>query len=160
MEKTLGIGRSMSPTMVVVSNKNKKDSNADNLNLRRIEPAAEFTNNGTSNNLRRNLVLSLTDSYQVVDLQELLYCESDGGYTTFYLTTGKRYMVSKPLKSYEERLEVSYFTRPHQSFMVNLRFIDKVDKSGTIHLVNGTEIPVSSRKKEEFLTTFLNYHGL
>ena len=60
------------------------------------------------------------------------------------------------MKEFEERLTKINFTRPHQSFMVNLKFIDKYDKSGVIHLKNGKKIPVSSRKKEQFVTAFLN----
>jgi two-component system LytT family response regulator len=105
------------------------------------------------------LVLSLSDSFQVINLQELLYCESDRGYTTFYLANNKKYIASKPLKEYEEKLENKNFTRPHQSFMVNLKFIDKYDKSGIIYLKNGQKIPVSSRKKEAFINTFLEFNN-
>lgn len=102
------------------------------------------------------LILSLHDSFQVVDLNQLLYCESDKGYTTFYCNDGKSHLVSKTLKEFEERLVSFNFIRPHQSFMVNLKFIDKYDKSGVIHLRNGKEIPVSSRKKDHFISTFLS----
>lgn len=102
------------------------------------------------------LILSLHDSFQVIDLNELLYCESDKGYTTFHCNDGKSHLVSKTLKEFEERLVSFNFIRPHQSYMVNLRFIDKYDKSGVIHLKNGKKIPVSSRKKDHFVTTFLN----
>jgi len=110
------------------------------------------------NNEGTKLILSLHDSFQVVDLNELLFCETDKGYTTFYCSDGEKYMVSKTLKEFEEQLYKANFTRPHQSFMVNLKFIDKYDKSGVIHLKNGKKIPVSSRKKEHFLTTFLNWN--
>ncbi|MBC3759300.1 response regulator transcription factor [Hyunsoonleella sp. SJ7] len=103
------------------------------------------------------IILSLHDSFQVIDLEELLYCESDKGYTTFYCNDHKKYVVSKTLKEFEERLSKANFTRPHQSFMVNLKFIDKYDKSGVIYLKNGKKIPVSSRKKEHFLSTFLRW---
>ena len=102
------------------------------------------------------LILSLHDSFQVIDLNELLYCESDKGYTTFYCSDGKNHLVSKTLKEFEERLTSANFIRPHQSFMVNMKFIDKYDKSGVIHLKNGNKIPVSSRKKDHFVSTFLN----
>jgi two-component system LytT family response regulator len=105
------------------------------------------------------LVLSLSDSFQVINLSELLYCESDKGYTTFYLADGRKYIASKPLKEYEERLTLMNFTRPHQSYMVSLKYIDKYDKSGTIYLKNGQKIPVSSRKKEDFISTFLKYNS-
>jgi two-component system LytT family response regulator len=103
------------------------------------------------------LILSLQDSFQVVDLNELMFCESDKGYTTFYCDDDKKYMVSKTLKEFEVRLYNANFVRPHQSYIVNLKFIDKYDKSGIIYLKNGQKIPVSTRKKEQFLTTFLNW---
>lgn len=95
----------------------------------------------------------------MVDLDELMFCESDKGYTTFYCSDDKKYLVSKTLKEFEERLSEADFVRPHQSFMVNLKFIDKYEKSGVIYLKNGQKIPVSSRKKEHFLTTFLNWNN-
>lgn len=102
------------------------------------------------------LILSLHDSFQVIDLNELMYCESDKGYTSFYCSNGKKHVVSKTLKTFEDQLNAANFTRPHQSYMVNLKFIDKYDKSGTIYLKNGKKIPVSSRKKDTFVSSFLN----
>ncbi len=110
------------------------------------------------NNDDSTLILSLHDSFQVIDLNELLYCESDKGYTTFYCANNKKYVVSKTLKEFEERLLNANFTRPHQSFMVNLKFIDKYEKSGVIYLKNGKKIPVSSRKKDHFVNTFLHWN--
>lgn len=107
------------------------------------------------NNNSSQLILSLQDSYQVINLNELLFCESDKGYTSFYCTDNKKYVVSKTLKEFEEPLIKANFIRTHRSFMVNLKFIDKYDKSGEIHLTNGKIIPVSFRKKESFLEAFL-----
>lgn len=109
------------------------------------------------NNESSTLILSLHDSFQVVDLNELMFCESDKGYTSFYCSNGEKYVASKTLKEFEERLSKANFTRPHQSFMVNLKFIDKYDKSGLIYLKNGEKIPVSSRKKDVFLSAFLKH---
>ncbi|WP_418510556.1 LytR/AlgR family response regulator transcription factor [Corallibacter sp.] len=108
------------------------------------------------NNEDSKLILSLHDSFQVIDLNELMYCESDKGYTSFYCSNGKKHVVSKTLKTFEDQLNAANFTRPHQSYMVNLKFIDKYDKSGTIYLKNGKKIPVSSRKKDAFVSSFLN----
>ncbi len=110
------------------------------------------------NNEPGKLILSLQDSFQVIDLDELLFCESSKGYTTFYLSSGKKYLASKPLKEFEKQLVAKTFIRPHQSFIVNLNFIDKYDKSGTIYLKNGQKIPVSSRKKDTFISTFLSWN--
>lgn len=104
----------------------------------------------------RTLILSMQDSFQVIDLNELMYCESDSGYTTFYCIDNKKYMVSKTIKEFEEILLQNHFLRPHQSFMVNRLYIDKYDKSGEITLKNDKKIPVSSRKKDSFLSLFLS----
>jgi two-component system LytT family response regulator len=109
------------------------------------------------NDEAETLILSLHDSFQLIDLKDLMYCESDKGYTTFYLSDGKKHLASKSLKEFEEHL-THPFIRPHQSFIVNLKFIDKYDKSGTIHLKNGITIPVSSRKKETFLQQLFNWN--
>lgn len=110
------------------------------------------------NNDDDTLILSLQDTFQVIDLKELMYCESDKGYTTFYLSNGKKHLASKSLKEFEEQLMRQSFTRPHQSFIVNLKYIDRYEKSGTIHLKNGIRIPVSSRKKDNFLTRLFTWN--
>ncbi|KJD33093.1 transcriptional regulator [Tamlana nanhaiensis] len=102
------------------------------------------------------IILSLHDSFQVIDLKELMYCESDKGYTTFYTNLGKKYLVSKTLKEFEKQLTLNGFVRPHQSYIVNLQFIDKYEKVGVIYLKNGKKIPVSSRKKDHFVKAFLS----
>ncbi|RXR30093.1 response regulator transcription factor [Flavobacterium piscinae] len=109
-------------------------------------------------NEANHIILSFHDSYQVINLDELIYCESDKGYTTFYCSDGKKHLVSKTLKDFEDRLLEANFQRPHQSFMINMKFVDKYDKAGTIYLKNGTKIPVSSRKKESFLSSLFNWN--
>lgn len=107
------------------------------------------------NNENEKLILSLRDTYQVVLLKELTYCTSNKGYTVFHLNNGNSYMTSKPLKEYEDALPKEVFLRTHQSYFVNINYIDAYDKSGYITLKSGKKIPVSTRKKEIFLSKFL-----
>ena len=111
------------------------------------------------NNEGNHLILSFHDSYQVIDLHELIYCESDKGYTTFYCIDGTKHLVSKTIKFFEDRLLEANFQRPHQSFMINMKFVDKYDKSGIVFLKNGTKIPVSTRKKDSFLSSLFNWNN-
>lgn len=132
---------------------NKLDNLTVEMQKQQLRTARQvFKNEGET------LILSLQDSFQVINLQELMFCESDKGYTTFYISNGKKYLASKSLKEFEKQLLQQSFTRPHQSFIVNLKFIDRYDKSGTIHLKNGTQIPVSSRKREGFLSRFFHWN--
>jgi two-component system LytT family response regulator len=67
-------------------------------------------------------------------------------------------MVSRVLKDYEEMLTEYGFFRPHQSFLVNLLYITKLDKSdgGFLILKNGTEVPVSLRRKKKLIQVLEN----
>ncbi|WP_299435554.1 LytTR family DNA-binding domain-containing protein [uncultured Aquimarina sp.] len=132
---------------------NKVSKLSVNTQKQQIKTAKQVFSNDSD-----TLILSLQDSFQIIDLKELMYCESDKGYTTFYLNNGKKHLASKSIKEFEEQLTQHSFTRPHQSFIVNLKFIEKYDKSGVIYLKNGKKIPVSTRKKENFITRLFTWN--
>ncbi len=101
------------------------------------------------------IVLRLFDSYQIIRYNELMYCKSDSGYTTFFLKDGRNFLVSKSLKEYESILPKNNFFRTHQSYLINLNFIDRFEKGGSVFLKNEIEIPVAVRKKEALLKKIL-----
>jgi len=98
------------------------------------------------------LVVSQQEGLQIIRLNELKYCTSDKGYTTFYLESGKSVLASKPLKFFEEALPEEKFVRIHQSSFVNLDFVDKYDKRGMVILKDGEQVTVSNRKKEDLIS--------
>ncbi len=101
----------------------------------------------------RKIVLKTTDSLHIVDVAEILFCQSDNSYTTFYLANNDKILVSRNLKEFEELLNDQGFFRPHQSFLVNLNHIKKIDKTdgGFIIMKNKKEIPVSVRQKKRLV---------
>ncbi len=52
---------------------------------------------------------------------------ADGDYTHVFTADGKRHLVTKPLKEWEDRLPEKYFVRIHRSTIINLEFIEKVE---------------------------------
>lgn len=98
--------------------------------------------------LESRIVLHTLEFLQVLQLKEIIYCQSEGGYTNFFLSEGRRIMISKPLKYYDELLPEKWFLRPHQSYLVNVLYVDKFLKSGIIVLKDKKEIPVSGRRKD------------
>lgn len=105
---------------------------------------------------RQRIVLRSQEDLQVVELQEIVYCHSDAGYTRFYLSNGKRLLTSKYLKEYEDLLHEPVFLRVHQSYLVNNQFIDRYRKENNeLVLRNGAVIPVATRRKE-MLIRYLN----
>ncbi len=116
----------------------------------------QVVKNQMINNKKDKLVLRLQEGYQVIDFKSLIYCKSDKGYTSFYLSDGKSYMASKPIKEFEGQLPAKKFIRTHQSYIVNMDYVDKYDKNGYIFLKSGETIPVATRRKDEFVARLLN----
>lgn len=107
------------------------------------------------------IVIRTFDAYHLVDISSIIYCKSDNSYTTFYLEDRREIIVSKSIKEYAELFNDFPFIRPHQSYLVNLNFISKIDKvdGGVLILTNGTEIPLSHRRKNsvmESINSFLH----
>lgn len=124
---------------------------------RAMQEIEKFENSGSLdlllNNFRSNtdkkLVLRTAQNMHVVDISDLVRCVADNAYTTFHLDSGEKIMVSKGIGEYAELLASFGFVRPHQSHLVNLNYIKKLDKTdgGFLILKDKTEIPVSSRQK-------------
>lgn len=82
--------------------------------------------------------------------EEIIRCESSNIYTTFFLASGEKIMVSKPIYEYEELLADYQFIRCHQSHIVNKKFIKSWVKEdgGYLLLYDQTRVPVSRQKRD------------
>lgn len=106
----------------------------------------------------RRIVLKTSDAINIVEVSDITYCRSESNYTTFYFNDGSKLMISKVLKEYDDLLTDYGFFRPHHSFLVNLQYIRKLDKSdgGFLILKGGSEIPVSLRRKKKLIEVLEN----
>jgi len=104
-------------------------------------------------NNQRKLVLKTAESIYLINPDEIIHCKSSGNYTHFYLIDQKPLLISKPLKEYEEILVPLGFMRVHQSHLVNLNHVQKIDKRDgcTLIMSDNTGIPVSTRRKDFLL---------
>jgi len=101
----------------------------------------------------KKVPLNLSNKIILVEADKILYCKSDGSYTTVYMTDGTEHLVSKSIKHFDEILPDSFFVRVHKSYMVNLNEIKELSKQGTgeIVLTNERIIPISrSHRKQVF----------
>lgn len=101
----------------------------------------------------RKMVLKDMNAVYVVSISSIVRCEASDNYTTFYLTDQPPIIVSKPLKEYEELLTPFKFFRAHQSHLINLNQLQQFNKreGGSIKMKDGSEVPVSTRKREALL---------
>lgn len=97
--------------------------------------------------------LSTSDGVEFIPSKDILFCEASGAYTQFHLVDGRKLLVSKNLKEYENILPSSSFMRVHNSFLINLDEVKKYVRSegGYILMNNDKIVSISGSKREEFL---------
>jgi two-component system LytT family response regulator len=101
------------------------------------------------------ITIPLQNGFEVLETAQILYCQADDNYTNIFIG-GKKKLVSKTLKHFEDILSQSGFVRVHKSFLVNVNAITeyKKGKGGSVVLANGKEIMVSPSRKKELLAYF------
>ncbi len=101
------------------------------------------------------IALSLSDKVEFVEVSSIVRCQSDSNYTTFYLKSGEKLLVSKTLKDFEDLLTSYGFLRVHQSHLINLKEIKSFIKSdgGYIRMKDGSSVSVSRQRREMVLET-------
>lgn len=84
---------------------------------------------------------------------DIIYCHADGSYTTLYLTGQPKKLISKNLKEFEDLLGPSGFCRVHNSFLINMKHIQKYIKGdgGYVILTGNHKVDISRRRKDAFL---------
>lgn len=112
-----------------------------------------FENLKKMNNPAKKLALPTLNGINFVPIQDIIRCESDVNYTTFYLINKNKILVAKTLKEFEEMLEGYNFFRVHNSHLINLSHIKNYVKGegGIVTMVDDSSVDVSRRRKEEFL---------
>jgi two-component system LytT family response regulator len=125
----------------------RKSKSSTNTNIKVL------LNNVSQSGESKKIVLSTAEKMHVIDIDDIIRCESDDYYTRFFFKDTKTLLISKTLKEHEELLGDRYFMRPHKSHLVNLKYIKSYSKidGGYIIMSDGSKIPVSRRKKEKVL---------
>ncbi len=101
----------------------------------------------------KRIVLPTTNGFTVVNPEDIIRCESDRNYTFIFLMDGRKILVSRTIKEYDEMLVDFNFFRIHQSHLINLKYLKNYTRGrgGYVELTDGTTIDVSARRKSEFL---------
>lgn len=102
---------------------------------------------------RGRIALASKESIEFVDPSDIVVCEANSNYTNVYLIEGRKRVISKTLKEFEEMLMQFDFFRPHNSHLINLARVKEFIRGDGGYLVmeNKMKIPVSKNKKEELM---------
>ncbi len=102
---------------------------------------------------KKKIVLKTTDSIHLTPIKNIIRCEADNNYSRIFLSDQPKILISKPLKHFEDMLENHGFLRIHQSHLVNLSHIIRIDKvdGGKVVLTDKIPLPISVRKREQVM---------
>lgn len=91
--------------------------------------------------------LETKEGMRQIAIQDILYFEVLGHMTTCHMKNGC-IELRETLKKIEEDLKVHGFVRTHNSYLVNVRYIEAVDKKEVLLTEDGVCIPLSRQKQE------------
>lgn len=101
----------------------------------------------------QKIALPTSSGYVFIRVSDIIRCESENVYTTFFLRDKNQIVVSRSMKECEEMLQLYRFQRIHQSHLINMQYIKRYKKGdgGEVEMEDGSVLEVSRRKKEEFI---------
>ena len=104
----------------------------------------------------RKVVLPVMEGFEVVKVKEIMRCQANGNFTDIYLQEGKKKMICRPLKHFEEILTEAGFMRIHRAHLINLEYVMGYirGKAGQVRMEDGTELQVSASYKKELMAHF------
>ncbi len=104
------------------------------------------------------IVLTSNEGMHFIETSDIVRLQADVNYTTFYLNSKERITVTKTIKSFEDLLPEDSFFRPHQSHIVNLKYVKKILKEdgGYALMEDDSKVSISRRKKDHFITVMQN----
>lgn len=126
-----------------------KKFNSRNFTAEKLE---QILLNFNSNSINKKITLNTDGKLIFLESDEILYAESDGNYSTIFLSDGHKIVLTKKLKEVDAILPDDSFFRIHNSYIINLNKIKEFLKTdGYVVLKSNHKIPVSRQKKSDFL---------
>ena len=91
----------------------------------------------------------------IIKLDTIVYLKADGKYTIFGLTCGRELLSSLNIGYFEKTLNSERFLRVHNTYLINLDYIQKIVKGEGYYcvMVNNLSVPVSRRKYQILIET-------
>lgn len=119
------------------------------LNSNKLEKFLLDINKKKSN---KKITLNTDGKLIFLKTEDVLFIESDGNYSTFFLTKNQKLVVTKKLKDVNSLLPENEFFRVHNSFIVNLNKVKEYLKTdGYVVMESNHKIPVARQRKSDFL---------
>ena len=121
----------------------------NNISIAKVE---EVLLNFNANLKHQKVILNTDGKLVFLNIDDILYIESDGNYSTFFMTKNQKMVVTKKIKEIDAILPENYFFRIHNSYIKNLNKIKEfVKNEAYVVMKKKKKIPVARQRKSDFL---------
>ena len=145
-------------------------------NIDLADAIKRYENKNQGNNAQKKLLLLLenlnvndqnvskiafptVNGFELIHANQILYCKAESNYCCIKKIDGITNMATKTLKFVEEVLPANTFIRIHKSYVINLNYVVRYNKTHKeVELTSGEKLPVSFRKEEDFINAILQNH--
>ncbi len=118
-------------------------------------------NNNIDLNENSNILLTVNNKPKFLKLNSIICITAQGEYCKVFLQSGKNLFIRKLLKQWEEYLPCEIFKRVHRSTIININYIEKIEKwakrSYVVHLKNVDQNIVISERYSSKLKKELSF---
>jgi len=97
---------------------------------------------------REYVFIKQKQNFIKIQLEDILFLKSDHVYTEIYTSNNEKFVIRESLGDYVNRLNES-FIRIHRSFVVNYKYITKIEQSSV--WINEHELLLSKQYRNELL---------
>ena len=101
--------------------------------------------------VRNRIGIPTEAGLEFVPTDEIVRCEGFQKYTKVHTMGEKEILSSYNIGEFRKLLENYGFFSAHKSHLINMLHIKRYDREGTVSMIDGSNVPVSRRKKQEFL---------
>lgn len=109
----------------------------------------------------KNLILNSGDGWVKVEIDSIVFVMSDNNYCSLYLNEEKPLLINITLKAIEQQLPPKDFFRCHQSYLLSMEKIKKIERDeGYVAIMNdGSKVPISRVNRTIMLEKFKQYNS-
>ena len=101
---------------------------------------------------QKKITINTDGKLLFLNIEDILFVESDGNYSTLIMEDGQKIVVTKKLKEVNAILPEHYFFRIHNSYIINMNKIKEFIKNeGYVVMQSNHKIPVARQRKSDFL---------
>jgi two-component system LytT family response regulator len=103
--------------------------------------------------LFNKIALPSDDGMVLIPFDSIIKCQADRAYCNFFIKDGRKILISKSMKEFEDILLNNNFLKVHKSTIVNIKHIKKYisGRGGFLKMEDDSMVTVSVRKKDELM---------